>query len=178
MARLRAARRSAAAFFRADLAWSEDVAVSFCATLGAGAAATGGVATAASLAVAASSTGADAGAAGAGVLVSGGGTAAVAGAGAGVVRATCIACSLRVTYMYSPPPKTAARATPTMILPAGDGEDAEFMITTRSLQVTLMFYIRRFVTPVSAMELWASPSPTFPARPTSIRLISQRFCLR
>jgi hypothetical protein len=29
--------------------------------------------------------------------------------------------------MYSPPPKTAARATPTTILPAGDEIDVEFI---------------------------------------------------
>jgi hypothetical protein len=125
--RLRAARRSAAVFFLDGLAWSEeDVAVSFCATLGAGAAA-GGAARAAARAAAASSTGGEAGAAGADVAaVASGGGGAVGGAtgAAGVALATCIACSLCDTYRYSPPPKSAARAMPTTILGAGDGDDA------------------------------------------------------
>lgn len=162
LARFRAARRSDALFFLDGLAWSEEgVVVSFCATLGAGAAA-GGVARAAALAAAASLTGAEAGAeavasdATAPESEPGGGTAANVGFGAGVARATCIACSLCATYRYSPPPKIAARAIPTTILPAGEGVIVEFIIGTRSLQVTLMFYIRRFVTPVSAMDLRAS----------------------
>jgi hypothetical protein len=175
LARLRAARRSAAVFFFDGLAWSEeDVAVSFCATLGAGAVAAGEAASAAALAAAASSTGAEAVAVGADALASGGGGAATGATGAaGVVLATCIACSLRAMYMYNPPPNSAARAIPTTILPTGEGEDAEFIISTRSLQVTLMFYIRRFVTPVSALELCASLSPTSAASPMPIQLISQ-----
>ncbi|HTB68818.1 MAG TPA: hypothetical protein VK727_21535 [Steroidobacteraceae bacterium] len=97
LARLRAARRSEAVFFFDGLAWSEeDVAVSFCATLGAGAVAAGGAASAAALAAAASSTGADAVAAGGDAVASGGGGAAGGATGAaGVALATCIACSLR-----------------------------------------------------------------------------------
>jgi hypothetical protein len=176
LARFRAARRSAAAFFLDALAWSEGAVASFCATLGVGAVTGGGAARAAALATAASSTGAEAGAAGAAVVASGGaGAAAGATGAAGVILATCIACSLRDTYIYNPPPKSAARATPTTILGAGEGVVVEFIVSTRSLQVTLMLYIRRFVTPVSALELCASPSPTSAALPAAIRLISKQF---